>query len=152
LVRATQEAIDKRVFAIDTQVTEDMLGNVSDYVSEKIYNGATGSTCHQCRQKTLDMKTVCRSGKCFGVRGQFCGVCLRNRYGEDARVALKDPNWECPPCRDICNCSICRNRQGKGATGILTQLALKKGFNSVKDYLESLVVKHGNDNFDDDDE
>jgi len=41
---------------------------------------------------------------------------------------------------------------GKGATGILTQLALKKGHASVKDYLESLVKKHGNDNFDDDED
>ena len=98
------------------------------------------------------MKTVCRSGKCHGVRGQFCGVCLRNRYGECARTALKDPNWQCPPCRNVCNCSICRNRQGKGATGILTQLALKKGYNSVMDYLQSLVKKHGNDNFDDEED
>lgn len=29
-----------------------------------------GTSCHQCRQKTNDMKTICRSGACFGVRGQ----------------------------------------------------------------------------------
>ena len=29
----------------------------------------------------------------------FCGVCLRNRYGQDARKALKDPDWWCPPCK-----------------------------------------------------
>merc|ERR1712082_596273 len=39
-----------------------------------------GTTCHQCRQKTVDMKTICRSGECIGVRGQFCGRCLENRY------------------------------------------------------------------------
>lgn len=50
-----------------------------------------GTTCHQCRQKTIDMKTVCRAEDCQGVRGQFCGPCLRNRYGEDVRAALKDP-------------------------------------------------------------
>ena len=137
-------------FLTADEITDDMLGNVSDYVSEKIYNPVKGTSCHQCRQKTLDMKTICRSGKCHGVRGQFCGVCLRNRYGEDAREALKDPNWNCPPCRDMCNCSICRNRDGKGATGILTQLAHSKGYKSVAHYLESLVAKHGNDNFDDD--
>jgi hypothetical protein len=37
-----------------------MLENVCDYVSEKVYNAVKGSCCHQCRQKTLDMKTVCR--------------------------------------------------------------------------------------------
>lgn len=50
-----------------------------------------GNTCHQCRQKTIDTKTVCRNRSCGGVRGQFCGPCLRNRYGEDVRSALLDP-------------------------------------------------------------
>ena len=89
-------------------VTDEMLDNVADRVSEKVYNQSRGTTCHQCRQKTLDTKTVCRSGHCVGGRGMFCGVCLLNRYGEDAREALRDPNWSCPPCLDICNCSICR--------------------------------------------
>ena len=48
-------------------VTQDMLDNVADYVSQKVY-GQTGTTCHQCRQKTLDQKTICRSGNCAGVR------------------------------------------------------------------------------------
>lgn len=50
-----------------------------------------GSTCHQCRQKTVDTKTCCRSEDCRGIQGQFCGPCLRNRYGEDVRKALRDP-------------------------------------------------------------
>lgn len=50
-----------------------------------------GSSCHQCRQKTLDTKTVCRSGVCVGAKGQFCGPCLKNRYGEDVRAVLLDP-------------------------------------------------------------
>jgi len=121
-------------------VTQDMLDNVADYVSQKVY-GQTGTTCHQCRQKTLDQKTICRSGNCAGVRGMFCGICLRNRYGQDVRKALKDPEWWCPPCLDVCNCSICRNRIGKGATGIMTQFAMSKGFASVHHYLDSLVNK-----------
>ena len=108
---------------------------------KKKYNTTIGTTCHQCRQKTIDTKTVCRSGYCQGVRGQFCGICMRNRYGEDAREALKDPNWSCPPCRKFCNCSICRNRNGKGATGILIQVAQSKGFDNVADYLEKLKQK-----------
>lgn len=50
-----------------------------------------GSSCHQCRQKTLDTKTICRSGFCVGAKGQFCGPCLKNRYGEDVRTVLLDP-------------------------------------------------------------
>lgn len=50
-------------------ITDAMLDNVADYVSEKVY-GSSGTTCHQCRQKTLDTKTVCRSGHCAGVRGK----------------------------------------------------------------------------------
>ena len=72
------------------------------------------------------------------MRGQFCGTCLRNRYGEDAREALLDPEWSCPPCRNFCNCSICRNRSGKGATGILIQLAQSQGFDNVAEYLAHL--------------
>jgi len=132
-------------------ITDEMLANVADRVSDKVYSH-DGTTCHQCRQKTTDVKTVCRSGNCAGVRGYFCGVCLLNRYGQDAREALKDPNWMCPPCMDVCNCSICRNRMGKGATGPITYLAQAKGFKCVKDYLESMKKKKGTDEFDDDDE
>ena len=63
------------------------------------------------------------------------------RYGEDAREALMNPTWACPPCRNFCNCSICRNRKGKGATGILYQLAKSKGFGNAADYLKSLNEK-----------
>ena len=120
-------------------VIDNMLASMADYFSRKVYDQSRGTTCHQCRQKTRDVKTICRSGRCHGGRGFFCGVCLRNRYGEDAREALKDPQWWCPPCLDICNCSICRNRIGKGATGPLHWLATEKeGFKSVRRYLDHL--------------
>ncbi|XP_019784006.2 cell division cycle-associated 7-like protein isoform X2 [Tursiops truncatus] len=105
-----------------------------------------GNTCHQCRQKTIDTKTVCRNQSCGGVRGQFCGPCLRNRYGEDVRSALLDPGWVCPPCRGICNCSYCRKRDGRCATGILIHLAKFYGYNNVKEYLESLQKQLVKDN------
>ncbi len=153
-----------------SDVTPDMINNVVYYVSDKVYNTATGTSCHQCRQKTIDQKTICRSGRCHGVRGAFCGKCLENRYGEDAREALMNPDWICPPCkkiviivsnlsfiliffyisgRDICNCSICRNRDGKGATGPLIWLAQQRGYKSVYHYLNSLIEKKGTDRFDD---
>lgn len=78
-------------------ITEEDLENVAITVRDKIYDKVLGNTCHQCRQKTIDTKTVCRNQGCCGVRGQFCGPCLRNRYGEDVRSALLDPDWVCPP-------------------------------------------------------
>lgn len=72
------------------EITEEQLLNVAERSSGKIYCKVNGTSCHQCRQKTLDTKTVCRSGECIGVRGQFCGPCLRGRYGEEAVAALKD--------------------------------------------------------------
>eukprot|EP00092_Neocalanus_flemingeri_P016988 GFUD01018374.1.p1 GENE.GFUD01018374.1~~GFUD01018374.1.p1 ORF type:complete len:518 (-),score=181.81 GFUD01018374.1:190-1743(-) len=130
-------------------ITPSMLKKVADRFGSKKYNQSIGTTCHQCRQKTVDMKTICRSGECVGVRGQFCGRCLTIRYGEDAREALMDANWKCPPCRNFCNCSICRNRNGKGATGILIQLSQSKGYDNVADYLKALTKKKGTDEFDD---
>uniref|UniRef100_A0A3Q2NXU3 Cell division cycle associated 7a n=1 Tax=Fundulus heteroclitus TaxID=8078 RepID=A0A3Q2NXU3_FUNHE len=119
-------------------VTEWELERICYNVREKVYNSATGSTCHQCRQKTTDTKTNCRNPECMGVRGQFCGPCLRNRYGEEVRDALLDPEWQCPPCRGICNCSFCRAREGRCATGVLVYLAKYHGFDNVHAYLKNL--------------
>ncbi|XP_064835705.1 cell division cycle-associated 7-like protein [Oncorhynchus masou masou] len=120
------------------EITEEELDNVAQRAKDKILDKDHGSTCHQCRQKTLDTKTVCRSGVCIGGKGQFCGPCLRNRYGEDVHTALLDPDWECPLCRGICNCSLCRRREGRCATGQLVHLAQHKGHSNVQDYLESI--------------
>ncbi|XP_072608068.1 cell division cycle-associated protein 7 isoform X3 [Vulpes vulpes] len=120
------------------EITEEELENICNNSREKIYNRTLGSTCHQCRQKTIDTKTNCRNPECWGVRGQFCGPCLRNRYGEEVKDALLDPNWHCPPCRRICNCSFCRQRDGRCATGVLVYLAKYHGFGNVHAYLKSL--------------
>ena len=116
-------------------ITEEMLDNVATPSIGKIRH-EDGTTCHQCRIKTMDNKTICRSGRCSGNRGMFCGTCLQNRYGQDARKALKNPNWWCPPCMNVCNCSICRTRIGKGAIPKGTQLAKERGFQSVHHYLK----------------
>nr|XP_023011528.1 cell division cycle-associated 7-like protein [Leptinotarsa decemlineata] len=123
-----------------SEVTEEMINRIAKDLSVKKYSNM-GTTCHQCRQKTLDQKTSCRNAECIGVRGQFCGICLENRYGEDAIEALKNPNWTCPVCRGICNCSLCRRKEGKRPTGILTPLAHHAGYNSVKAFLDSLKGK-----------
>jgi len=134
-------------FLMPEDITKSMLDKVGKSLSSKVYNQKIGTTCHQCRQKTVDTKTICRSGDCVGVRGQFCGRCLEIRYGEDAREALMNPTWKCPPCRNFCNCSICRNRNGKGATGMLIVLAQAKGFDNVAEYLKHLTKKKGTDEF-----
>ncbi|XP_034616488.1 cell division cycle-associated 7-like protein [Trachemys scripta elegans] len=127
-------------------ITDEDLENIAITVKDKIYDKVLGSTCHQCRQKTMDTKTVCRNQGCGGVRGQFCGPCLRNRYGEDVKSALLDPDWICPPCRGVCNCSYCRKRDGRCATGMLIHLAKFYGYDNVKEYLESLQKQLSEDN------
>ncbi|XP_062343037.1 cell division cycle-associated 7-like protein isoform X1 [Osmerus eperlanus] len=119
-------------------ITQEELDNVAQRAKDKILDKDHGSTCHQCRQKTLDTKTVCRSGYCVGVKGQFCGPCLRNRYGEDVCDTLLNPTWECPLCRGMCNCSLCRRKEGRCATGNLVRLAQYNGKSNVHQYLESI--------------
>ena len=136
LFRSPKKTIVDRNDVLRTydSLTEDDLVLVATRTSEKNYD-QNGTTCHQCRQKTDDLKTICRSDSCFGVRGQFCGPCLKNRYGEDAKMAIMDKTWICPPCRGICNCSFCMAKRGRRATGILIHLAKEKGFESVKAFL-----------------
>ncbi|XP_059434671.1 uncharacterized protein LOC132167677 isoform X2 [Corylus avellana] len=84
---------------------------------KRIYDPVKGKTCHQCRQKTLGQHTHCI--KCNLVQGQFCGDCLYMRYGENVIEANQNPNWICPVCRGICNCSLCRQGKGWMPTGSL---------------------------------
>ncbi|XP_066531204.1 cell division cycle-associated 7-like protein [Hoplias malabaricus] len=136
--RKKQRCRKRASIRMPEDITEEDLDNVADRAKDKILDKENGSTCHQCRQKTLDTKTECRNPYCGGVKGQFCGPCLRNRYGEDVRSALLDPTWECPICRGVCNCSLCRKRDGRCATGSLSHLAKFYGYGSVQEYLESI--------------
>ncbi|KAM4597639.1 cell division cycle-associated 7-like protein isoform 2-T2 [Polymixia lowei] len=119
-------------------ITKEDLDNIAYRSKDKIWDKENGSSCHQCRQKTLDTKTVCRSGVCVKGKGQFCGPCLKNRYGEDVRTVLLDPMWSCPICRGMCNCSLCRKKEGRCATGILVGLARYNGHDNVHEYLASI--------------
>ncbi|XP_028317305.1 cell division cycle-associated 7-like protein [Gouania willdenowi] len=120
------------------EITQEELDNVVYRSKDKIWDKENGSSCHQCRQKTMDTKTVCRSGFCVGGKGQFCGPCLKNRYGEDVQTVLLDPTWSCPLCREMCNCSLCRKKEGRCATGILVGLARYNGHDNVHEYLASI--------------
>uniref|UniRef100_A0A7N0ZRH3 Zinc-finger domain-containing protein n=1 Tax=Kalanchoe fedtschenkoi TaxID=63787 RepID=A0A7N0ZRH3_KALFE len=84
---------------------------------KRVYDALNGTSCHQCRQKTLGQHTEC--SKCGSGYGQLCGDCLYMRYGENVTEVSQNPNWVCPVCRDICNCSICRQAKGWAPTGNL---------------------------------
>lgn len=99
----------------------------------RIYDPVNGKTCHQCRQKTMGRRTHCST--CNLVQGQFCGDCLYMRYGEHVVEATQNPNWLCPPCRGICNCSLCRQAKGWAPTGALYRRISSLGYKSVAHYL-----------------
>ncbi|KAF6211113.1 hypothetical protein GE061_014227 [Apolygus lucorum] len=131
--RAPRASLEPR----DVNFNPDALSGTVCYTSQKVYSQA-GTTCHQCRQKTIDLKSRCYSPYCRGCRGMFCGYCLLQRYGEDVAVVLRDPTWKCPPCRKICNCSICRRSYGKEPTGQLFPSVTEKGYSNVLAYLSQI--------------
>jgi hypothetical protein len=96
----------------------------------RIYDSENGTTCHQCRQKTVETKAKCTSCTLF-----FCPRCLENRYSETVAASNAKPNWACPRCRKDCNCSNCRKKAGLDATGILAKVARSAGFGCVSDLL-----------------
>ncbi|XP_052311681.1 uncharacterized protein LOC7457511 isoform X2 [Populus trichocarpa] len=71
----------------------------------RVYDPEMGETCHQCR------------------------------YGENVIEVNQDPNWICPVCRGICNCSLCRHAKGWAPTGNLYRKVIRLGFKSVAHYL-----------------
>ncbi|XP_060857777.1 uncharacterized protein LOC132935300 [Metopolophium dirhodum] len=137
--KVSKRTFSRNVSRLDVSlVTKEMLDNIHYRSVGKKYSSDKGTTCHQCRQKTLDQKSYCRHESCKGMRGMFCGFCLVRRYGEDVAQALLNPVWACPPCRGQCNCSICRRYQGKIPTGQLAQVAKAKGYKSVCDLLRTI--------------
>ena len=57
------------------------------------------------------------------------------RYGENVNEVNKNATWTCPHCRDLCNCSIHRNRRGWAPTGTMWSTVKELGFKSVAHYL-----------------
>jgi cell division cycle-associated protein 7 len=106
---------------------------VDGYDSEgnRIYDKEVGKTCHQCRQKTLGIRTTCSECGDRCLQGQFCGDCLFMRYGENIEEANANPDWKCPECRGICNCSFHRSKLGWAPTGTMFRSAAADGFKSV---------------------
>uniref|UniRef100_A0A1D1ZVX1 Zinc-finger domain-containing protein n=1 Tax=Auxenochlorella protothecoides TaxID=3075 RepID=A0A1D1ZVX1_AUXPR len=96
----------------------------------RIYDSENGTTCHQCRQKTVEVKAKCTKCTLY-----FCPRCLENRYKQFVAEVNALGDWQCPRCTSICNCSNCRKKQGLEATGILASVARTAGFESVSELL-----------------
>lgn len=125
----------------DHKETWTLVEDGYDAEGNRMYDAYEGKSCHQCRQKTLGLRTKCC--KCTSVQGQFCGDCLFMRYGENVIEANANPEWVCPVCRDICNCSRCRRVKGWQPTGNLYRKALRLGYKSVAHYLIQTRGPHG---------
>jgi hypothetical protein len=56
----------------------------------------------------------------------FCGMCLRNRHGEDIDTAVAAGTWQCPRCRGSCGdgCKTCCNCGEAQSTVPATSFAL----------------------------
>ncbi|KAL4437182.1 hypothetical protein ABPG75_004321 [Micractinium tetrahymenae] len=99
----------------------------------RMYDSQNGASCHQCRQKTLGLRTSC--SRCNSGLGRLCGDCLFARYGENIEEAVTQKDWVCPCCRDICNCSNHRNKKGWAPTKALHRSAKARGYLSAAHYL-----------------
>lgn len=122
-------------------------------VGGRVYDSERGVTCHWCRQKTVETHVACTGEACQGARLplSFCGMCLRNRHGEDIDDAVASGCWQCPRCRGscgegcvtCCNCGPCRKKAGLAPTHQVIQLARASGFDNVHDYLVSQTTREG---------
>ncbi|XP_047339081.1 cell division cycle-associated protein 7-like [Impatiens glandulifera] len=104
-----------------------------DEDGQRLYDNYSGKSCHQCRQKTVGHHSHC--SKCKSMEGKLCGDCLYTRYGENVLESKENPNWICPFCRGICNCSRCRHAKGWLPVRLLKAEVEKLGFKSVAHYL-----------------
>ncbi|XP_022998039.1 uncharacterized protein LOC111492807 isoform X1 [Cucurbita maxima] len=105
-------------------------------IGGRIYDSENGKTCHQCRQKTMDLAASCtnmKGDKLCTIK--FCHKCLINRYGEKAEEVMLKGGWKCPRCRGLCNCSVCMKKKGLKPTGLLVHTAKATGYSSVSEML-----------------
>ncbi|KAL4423503.1 hypothetical protein ABPG77_003636 [Micractinium sp. CCAP 211/92] len=127
----------QHVLALGTHEKEWVMFS-DGYVQEggdrlRMYDAQNGASCHQCRQKTLGLRTAC--SRCTSGLGRLCGDCLFARYGENIEEAVTNKDWVCPCCRDICNCSNHRNKKGWAPTKALHRSAKARGYLSAAHYL-----------------
>ncbi|MCO5551542.1 hypothetical protein L7F22_005046 [Adiantum nelumboides] len=118
------------------------------YARGVLYDSTVGITCHFCRQKTTRKHVYCRN--CVLP---LCGSCLRNRHGEVLELEVADDNWLCPRCRggcgpgckNCCNCTFCRKKQGLRPPKFAPRELSARGFDNVHDYLIHLETRESAD-------
>lgn len=71
----------------------------------RFYDPVNGTSCHQCRQKTLDAKASCtaslidpKTKKKYSCPIKICYRCLPNRYGQSLSEQFDHGAWTCPKC------------------------------------------------------
>lgn len=66
------------------------------------------------------MDFICGTGEPSIETKEFIkGKLFFSRYGENVIEAKANPDWICPVCRGICNCSLCRQGKGWPPTGTM---------------------------------
>ncbi|KAJ2416041.1 hypothetical protein GGI10_001263 [Coemansia sp. RSA 2530] len=105
-------------------------------VGRRVYDSTHGSSCHQCRQKTMDPKIKCSNDGCNIM---FDYHCLLGRYSEDA-MAIDHSEWACPKCRGKCNCSFCKKKRGERPTGQTSVYISRFGVEAAKKALKCDVI------------
>ncbi|KAK6913488.1 Zinc-finger domain of monoamine-oxidase A repressor R1 [Dillenia turbinata] len=96
--------------------------------------------CHQVNSLLRESES--------GVHRKLCEVGIRIpvssqkqrfefRYGEKVEELVTLGDWICPKCQGICNCSLCRKKNGQQPTGILVRTAKTAGSSSVTEMLET---------------
>jgi|UniRef100_A0A7S4FE42 hypothetical protein len=129
----------------------NFFGRGPEWGKSKVYTTAVtasfGSSCHWCRQKTIDRKVQCSNPDCLSI-STWCGSCLWNRHREDILSAIDDPEWLCPACLGECNCSLAGQfacgmyRRGKSKTGALNSIAeIKNGSMTPNQYIRLKMYK-----------
>ncbi|KAE8713339.1 Zinc-finger domain of monoamine-oxidase A repressor R1 protein, putative isoform 2 [Hibiscus syriacus] len=105
----------------------------------RTFESENGKTCHQCRQKRINLLAPCKNvKKDKQCTIKYCKKCLLNRlYGEKEEDVALLADWKCPKCRGICNCSMCMKKKGHNPTGILVFTAKNSGFSSVSELLQA---------------
>jgi len=112
-VKLNFEEIDKELSLADKKIGKRGKFNKKTGIwGGRIYDSVNGTTCHQCRQKTMDEKSnCCKAEENQLSKHRYCRSCLKNRYNLDLDEVLKNTVWICPLCRHTCNCSHCRKKR-----------------------------------------
>ncbi|KAI9436041.1 hypothetical protein H4582DRAFT_496407 [Lactarius indigo] len=71
--------------------------------------------CHHCRRKTPRPKMRCtliKTSRDEQCRNLFCDLCIEKRYPQ-LTFDRTAGDFECPVCRNYCNCSHCSRKRGE---------------------------------------